>query len=234
MAQRTCVTPGCGGVTGISGTALGLCHKCYYRWHKYGDVTVTARIIGDDEARFWAKVNKRGPNDCWPWKAGKDSNGYGTFSYTPVDGHAIGARAHRWLIGHLRGEHLGPDEETCHTCDNPPCVNPAHLYIGTHTTNMQDAVARMRLWQLKVTHCPQGHPMDGVTTRKGTPRRYCKTCDKERQHQRKTLDRTTCKNGHPIEGDNILLCKNGTRKCRVCDAERRALSSSRNRERKAA
>lgn len=193
------------------------------RQYRHGDTSTTAVIVGDEEARFWSKVDKRGPDECWPWlESSRDDSGYGIF-YTS-DG--LRTRAHRWLLGHLRGKPLTREEvgleDGCHHCDNPPCCNPKHLYVGTRKQNVGDAVERSRLWQLKVTHCPQGHPYEGdnLIERPGGAR-GCRTCVRANEKRRRAA-RDTCKNGHPLSGDNVLICKNGTRKCKTCDAARLA------------
>lgn len=96
-------------------------------------------IKQDEGARFWSKADVRGPNECWPWLRSVDRCGYGKFQ--------VGARsndvAHRvaWRLVN------GPVPEglyVLHHCDNPPCVNPRHLYTGTQFDNMHDAVVRGR------------------------------------------------------------------------------------------
>lgn len=194
-------------------------------------MTQSTRHLPDIE-RFWSKVRKDGPipdhcpelGPCWLWDGGRDASGYGIFYYHDEQGKTRKTRAHRWLLGHLRGRHLTRvvvgEEDGCHRCDNPPCCNPAHLYVGTRKQNLADAVERARLWQLKRAACPQGHPLDGVKKQRGSMRRYCKSCSSTTQRQRRTVERKTCKNGHALEGENIRLCKNGTRKCRICEEAR--------------
>jgi hypothetical protein len=218
-------------VTGVPGTARGLCSKHYNRWRRYGDPLATKIIVGDDLARYESKVDRRGDDQCWPWTGGLNHDGYGAFSYIDGDGRCIRLGAHRWILGYLRGKPLGPDEEACHTCDNPPCQNYVkHLYVGTHARNMADMSERERTANAKVTHCPQGHeytPENTLIRRNG--RRKCRECGREaaRQQQR---SQTHCKNGHALEGDNLLIVKNGKRKCRTCEEARKALVSERMRE----
>jgi len=195
-----------------------------------------------DEVRFALKVDRNGPvplhrpelGPCHVWTEGCDASGYGLFYYHDESGKTRRTRAHRWLLGHLRGKPLTRDvvgkEDGCHHCDNPPCVNPAHLYVGTRKRNIADAVERGRLWQQQVTHCPQGHEYTYNPTGK---HRRCKECERQGQHKTRTLDRTHCKNGHLLVGGNVLLCKNGTRKCRICDAYRVAMLPGRGRGRAA-
>ena len=227
----------------------GWCAKHWRRWRKYKDPLAVAFIVGDDEARFWSKVDKGVPlaavpselGPCWLWTGGRDASGYGVFYFTDESGKRRKTRAHRWLLGHLRGKPLSREvvgaEDACHRCDNPPCCNPDHLYIGTRKQNVGDAVERSRLWQLKKDACPKGHPYDDANTYVNPQgSRKCRTCRTEADRlvkERSTAARKTCKNGHPLEGDNVLLCKNGTRKCRTCDAGRAAAAAERLRQRHA-
>jgi hypothetical protein len=89
-------------------------------------------------ARFWAKVDRRGADECWPWKRGVDKNGYGK---TYANGKHV--RAHRvsWQLARGRS---ADELSVCHTCDNPVCCNPTHLFLGTNAENMRDKIAKGR------------------------------------------------------------------------------------------
>jgi hypothetical protein len=122
--------------------ARGLCHPHWKRLRKYGDPLAPkppARKTPIAE-RFWAKVTVAELDDCWEWQAARDTWGYGYFRVAHGD---VMRRAHRvaWEISH------GPIPDgmlACHTCDNPPCVNPAHLFLGDDAANCADKVAKNR------------------------------------------------------------------------------------------
>ena len=85
---------------------------------------------------FWRKVDVGGPDECWPWMGSTNRRGYGTI----------------WLGGVYKAHRVGMAIEgrdplelmACHTCDNPPCCNPAHLFAGTGTDNVHDRDAKRR------------------------------------------------------------------------------------------
>jgi hypothetical protein len=87
------------------------------------------------EERYWSKVDKGNTDECWEWQASTNRHGYGWFF---VDGEP--KLAHR-VIADAKG--MDTDGElVLHHCDNPSCVNPNHLYIGTQADNMRDRAER--------------------------------------------------------------------------------------------
>jgi hypothetical protein len=95
--------------------------------------------------RFWglvAVVDE--PGACWLWIGGTDGDGYGVFYVSPDRGHV---KAPRYVFEMTTGERPG-DLCVCHHCDTPACVRPSHLFLGTRSDNMQDAVTkgRHRYW----------------------------------------------------------------------------------------
>lgn len=96
----------------------------------------------DTVKRFWAKI-KKADNGCWNWTASKRPKGYGAFVWATDTGKIIQGSAHRFSYE----LHYGVfDTILCvlHRCDNPACVNPQHLFLGTRKDNNLDMVSKGR------------------------------------------------------------------------------------------
>lgn len=92
----------------------------------------------DVATRFFSKVDIRGPDECWQWKGKPSAQGYGRFG---VDW--VVWQAHRVSLILAKGP-IPEGMFACHTCDNRLCVNPAHLWAGTHKDNINDMIAKGR------------------------------------------------------------------------------------------
>ena len=88
------------------------------------------------QRRIWTKIKKS--KKCWVWIGAKNEHGYGQVK---LDGKMRGA--HRVMFSLWNGE-IPLGKNVLHRCDNPPCVKPSHLFIGTHTDNMRDMFAKGR------------------------------------------------------------------------------------------
>ncbi|MBR2118468.1 MAG: HNH endonuclease [Afipia sp.] len=133
--------------------------------------------------RFWKKVDRRSDDDCWNWLGCKDRpNGYGTMY---VDGRHRRATRISWEMHNRRPFPSGMD--ACHTCDNPACVNPRHIWPGTRLQNVMDAVSKGR--QQPPVLFGADHPQGG---------------------------KTHCKLGHAFTEENTRITTKGFRECRAC------------------
>ena len=114
----------------------------------------------DPVIRFWSYVDRSGgPSACWPWTRFRGNKGYGLFGIK--GGKAKRAHRHAYELTH------GPIPKglyACHHCDNPPCCNPAHIFIGTQKDNMQDAIHKNRRADRWSNHHPEEtHPSARLT-----------------------------------------------------------------------
>lgn len=134
--------------------------------------------------RFWPKVDRSaGPDECWPWTAFVNQDGYGTFS---IEGRSKGA--HRVSFFLTRGHW---PQVARHTCDNSGCCNPGHILDGTYADNMRDKMERGIgpkgiPW---AHHCQNGHEMTPENTyyRPSGRSRTCIICRNSSKRVRRRL-----------------------------------------------
>jgi hypothetical protein len=171
----TCSTDGCD----LGGKLTrGICSKHYRNWldHTPKDQRPPAPRFNRD---FWDYVDKSG--ECWVWTGPRNRGGYGYWSNGPESG-----LAHRVSLTRVTTPQPS-DIFACHRCDNPPCVNPRHLYWGTVRDNTDDRSARGGVWNKGKysTMCPQGHDLtqaDNLKVYNG--KRFCRPCGNERARTR--------------------------------------------------
>ena len=121
--------------------------------------------------RIWNRIKKTA--SCWLWTGAKDAKGYGHIHYNGRSRKAARV-VYEMEVGPIRDGLL-----LLHSCDNPPCVNPAHLRPGTQSENMTECAERGRnkAYLLSKSSCLRGHPMSGenlYVDPRG--RRVCRGC----------------------------------------------------------
>ena len=103
------------------------------------ELFIMYNITSDSIRRFLDKVDILGRDDCWEWNASRNSLGYGCFTAP----HSKWVKAHRYSFEMFKGE-IPNGLCVCHSCDNPPCVNPIHLWLGTLLDNHKDMRSKGR------------------------------------------------------------------------------------------
>lgn len=134
---RTCL--GCGAEVRVFASRVAR-----WRYCSKGCRSIATAKLDHVAARFWAKVDRSGgPDACWPWLAGRhERGGYGQFRMPPaLGGLMVVASRLAWVLT------FGPIADglwVLHRCDNPPCCNPAHCFLGDNSTNQLDSIAKGR------------------------------------------------------------------------------------------
>lgn len=129
-----------------------LCSSHNRRQAKYGDPTAGPPIRrhpprGLSPIKAFQRLAPTGPPDeCWEWPATRTSSGYGQI-YAEGKFHG----AHRLALEAFTGEPVPRSADALHSCDNPPCVNPAHLRVGTNLTNIRDKTSRNRCAESRIS-----------------------------------------------------------------------------------
>lgn len=139
------------------------------------------------ENRFWEKASIGFSDECWPWAGRVSEQGYGVFDYQGRP--QIASRISYWLA---TGVEPG-DLDVCHSCDNPPCVNPKHLWLGTASDNMKDASSK-------------GRVTGAINPRKGRDVNTCRLEEEEVRHvRRSTLSRKELATLYGVSSNAIRL-----------------------------
>jgi hypothetical protein len=143
------------------------------------DFTIAPKGYTAPQSRkFWGFVPIGRPDECWLWSGYRNRGGY------PVLDGRVATRIMREQID---GRAVPADRLVCHACDNPPCVNPNHLWIGTHSANALDMVAKGRKpIPAPSARCRRGHEFTPENTiiERGEVRR-CRICRARRNRRAK-------------------------------------------------
>lgn len=139
MTKRTCCTPDCN----KPHSARGWCAVHYQRAYQSGQLESQPRKHARPTDSLDARLRNIGwtvtASGCWEWNGHRDSSDYGMLSVNRGRPHKASRIAYEAWVA-VPNENV----DICHTCDNPPCINPAHLFEGTRLENMADMVSKGR------------------------------------------------------------------------------------------
>lgn len=229
MPTATCTIDGCEGRV----VGRGYCRKHYSRWYTYGDplfLKQPRRTMGEDE-RFWSWVDKRGPDECWPWTGHVNDHGYGRCR------HSAGRLAPRVAFYLANGYLPESADHECHNRDvecpggvSDPhrlCCNPAHIADRASPDNAAEAFRTRK-------YCKNGHEVQDDGRRYGNYRcRECYAASRQRSKAKQVaknaggpgkawrtgVQTDACAHGHPwVDGSYRVY--SGKRQCIECKARR--------------
>lgn len=175
--MTTCAVPRCT----RSYYGKSYCEMHWRRWSKHGDPNMLGTNGPSPRSlviRFWEHVTPGAPDECWEWR---DAKGWYGRLWVNEEHETVGAHRVSYYL------HNGTwPTFACHRCDNPPCVNPAHLFDGESADNARDMAAKGRWHNQHVTkeRCKWNHPLSGDNIRidrHGT--RHCRSCARRRNQE---------------------------------------------------
>ena len=102
------------------------------------------RDLRTPEEKFWARVDVRAPDQCWEWIGQRMKAGYGRLESRPTNGKRVVTLTHRAAWAFANKMPVPKDMFVLHRCDNPPCCNPGHLFLGKSLDNVRDMHAKGR------------------------------------------------------------------------------------------
>jgi hypothetical protein len=173
--------------------------------------------------RFFHHVQKT--DGCWLWSGYRNDVGYGYAWWRKSN-----RLAHRVAWEIATGVWPPSTTHVCHSCDNPSCVRPDHLFLGTALDNIRDMIAKGRkvVHNRGITHCKRGHEFTAANTYvEGASRsRRCRACVRLRVGPLKGKRLSHCRRGHELTSANTRVEKGGVRRCAVCRAAYNASRST--------
>ena len=140
--------------------------------------------VYSQEQAFWSRVKIAGPDECWEWQ-GKltKRGGYGQLPFTTWESR----RANRYSYYLNVDRNFDRSLDVCHSCDNPPCVNPRHLWLGTRKDNLIDMCNKNRHPNKKKTHCRKGHEYTLENTYIYKNGRWCRECFRIKERKKRKM-----------------------------------------------